>query len=346
MLSGQEIWPEIDLALVVGTRFIAPALSWGREDEVEVLRIEIDPAQMRKPRSPSVGLVTSAAKGLEALLAALDDAPGEPGRRTDYLARCESVRDGFAAKLESFGPLPELTRAVRRALPRHGILVTDVTQFSYFARYAFPIYEPRSFLVPGYQATLGWGYPAALGAKLANPDRKVVVTCGDGGLMFTVQELATAVQHGIPVVAIVFDNRAYGNVKTIQAQSYGGRHIAVDLTNPDFVALGALLRHGRRAGRDRRPVGGGPDAPARRRPARADRGADGRGAQHLGPDPPAAVAGPQGSDMKRWRWTYGGGRAGRTPPENEKESDQRILSNFHRASQAIDKTFSQEHSVQ
>lgn len=234
MLSGQEIWPEIDLALVVGTRFIAPALSWGREDEVEVVRIEIDPVQMRTPRPPSLGLVTSAAKGLEALLAALDGAPaGRPG----FLARCDSIRDGFAAKLEGFAPLPELTRAVRRALPRDGILVTDVTQFAYFARYAFPIYGPRSFLIPGYQATLGWAYPAALGAKLSNPERKVVVVCGDGGLMFTVQELATAVQHGIAVVAIVFDNRAYGNVKTIQAQSYGGRHIAVDLTNPDFVAL-------------------------------------------------------------------------------------------------------------
>ena len=91
--------------------------------------------------------------------------------------------------------------------------------------------------MPGYQATLGWAYPAALGGKVARPDRKVIAICGDGGFMFTVQELATAVHHKIPVVVIVFDNSAYGNVKTIQANNYGGRHIAVDLTNPDFVAM-------------------------------------------------------------------------------------------------------------
>jgi acetolactate synthase-1/2/3 large subunit len=100
-----------------------------------------------------------------------------------------------------------------------------------------PFYQPRSFFMPGYQATLGWAYPAALGAKIACPDRKVVALCGDGGFMFTVQELATAVHHKIPVTVIVFDNGAYGNVKTIQANNYGGRHIAVELSNPDFAAM-------------------------------------------------------------------------------------------------------------
>ena len=86
---------------------------------------------------------------------------------------------------------------------------------------------------------------------MARPDAKVVALCGDGGFMFTVQELATAVHHDIPVTAIVFDNKAYGNVKTIQRNNYGGRHIAVDLTNPDFVAMARAF--GMRADRAETP---------------------------------------------------------------------------------------------
>ena len=73
---------------------------------------------------------------------------------------------------------------------------------------------------------------------MADPARRVVAVCGDGGFMFTLQELATAVHHKISVVIVILDNSSFGNVKTIQAASYGARHIAVDLTNPDFVALG------------------------------------------------------------------------------------------------------------
>ncbi len=234
MLSGQEIWQDIDAALVVGTRFITPALAWGRENEVPVLRIDIDPSQIRKPRPAAVGLVTSAAKGLEALNGLIAQ-PG--GGDPAFLARCDAIRAAVDDKLAGLEPLAGLSKAVRNALPDDGILVTDVTQLAYFARYGFPVRQPRTFLLPAYQATLGWAYPAALGAKVANPGRKVVAICGDGGFMFTVQELATAVQHGIAVVVIVCNNDAYGNVKTIQAESYGARHIAVDLINPDFVAL-------------------------------------------------------------------------------------------------------------
>ena len=91
--------------------------------------------------------------------------------------------------------------------------------------------------MPGFQATLGWSYPAALGAKIAAPDRKAVACTGDGGFGFTMQEMATAVLHNIPVTAVIFDNQAYGNVKTIQANKFGGRHIAVDLASPDWVQM-------------------------------------------------------------------------------------------------------------
>ena len=233
LLSAQEIWEDIDVVIVVGTRFIAPALAWGRAGEIEVLRIDIDPEQIVKPRAANVSLVTSAAAGMSAVLAAMS--AGQPAG--GLVAKAQTARRNMRAKLDELGELPAFSDAMRRVLPRDAILSTDVTQLAYFTRFGFPVYEPRTWLGPGYQATLGYGYPAALGAKLALPERKVVAICGDGGFMFTSQELATAVHHNIPVVCVVVDNSAYGNVKTIQAQSFGGRHIAVDLSNPDFVAM-------------------------------------------------------------------------------------------------------------
>jgi acetolactate synthase-1/2/3 large subunit len=233
MLPGQELWDLADAALVVGSRHTNVGLSWGRVDEVDLIRIDIDPTQIVKPVEADIAMVTSAELGL----AALDSVLGKLGVSPVVWPEAASIRDDANARLADLAPLAGYCDAIRAALPRDGIIFADVTRFTVFARFAMPIYEPRSFFMPGYQATLGWAYPAALGGKVARPDRKVIAICGDGGFMFTVQELATAVHHKIPVVVIVFDNSAYGNVKTIQANNYGGRHIAVDLTNPDFVAM-------------------------------------------------------------------------------------------------------------
>jgi acetolactate synthase-1/2/3 large subunit len=233
MVEGQELWGEADVALAVGTRFTTPALAWGREAEVELVRIDIDPTQIGKPRRAAVAIVASATAGLRALHEAL---AGERGAVAEWASLAE-VRRAARGRFDELEPLAGYARALRAALPRDGLVYADVTRFSVFIRFAMPIYASRSFFMPGYQATLGWAYPAALGGKVACPERKVVAVVGDGGFLFTATELATAVHHKIPVTAIVFDNKAYGNVKTIQANSYGGRHIAVDLTNPDFVAM-------------------------------------------------------------------------------------------------------------
>ncbi len=136
--------------------------------------------------------------------------------------------------------------AIREALPDDGILVNESTQVGYWAREGFPVYEPRSFVTSGYQGTLGYGYATALGAQVgarqgsrpAAPGRRVVSLNGDGGFLYTVQELATAAQHGIPAVAVVFNDGAYGNVRRIQQERYGGHVLGSELRNPDFVRLG------------------------------------------------------------------------------------------------------------
>ena len=128
-------------------------------------------------------------------------------------------------------------RCLREALPDDGILVDELTQVGYVVRFGFPVYHPRSLMSSGYQGTLGFGFATALGVKIANPDKKVLSINGDGGFMFNVQELATAARHNIGVVAVVFTDDAFGNVLRMQKDLYGGRVIASELTNPDFVRL-------------------------------------------------------------------------------------------------------------
>ena len=127
---------------------------------------------------------------------------------------------------------------MRAALPENGILVDELTQMGYAARLAYPTYKSRTFLSPGYQGTLGWGYATSLGVKVAKPDTPVLSISGDGGFLFTAMEMSTAAQNNIGVVSVVFSDGAYGNVKRIQQQAFNGRTIASDLHNPDFVKLG------------------------------------------------------------------------------------------------------------
>ena len=126
---------------------------------------------------------------------------------------------------------------LRSSLDDDGIFADELTQVGYVGRIAMPIYKPRTFLTSGYQGTLGSGYPTAIGAKVANPDRQVLSINGDGGFMYNVQEVATAVNYNIPVVAVVFADGAFGNVKRMQKELYDNRVIATDLKNPDFVSL-------------------------------------------------------------------------------------------------------------
>ena len=143
-----------------------------------------------------------------------------------------------ARMAKRFGKLaPQLAylEAIRAELPEDGIFVDEVTQLGFAARLCLPVHKPRTFLSPGYQDNLGWGYATALGVQDARRDVPVVAISGDGGFLYTGNELATAVRHRIPLVNIVFTDGAFGNVRRIQEEHYGNRLIACDLANPDFV---------------------------------------------------------------------------------------------------------------
>ena len=126
---------------------------------------------------------------------------------------------------------------IREELPEDGIFVDEVTQVGFTSWFGFPVYKPRQHITAGYQGTLGYGYATALGVVVGNPNKKVIQVSGDGGFMFNVQELATAVQYQLPLVTIIFNDRRFTNVQRQQKEWFDGRVICSDLHNPDFVAL-------------------------------------------------------------------------------------------------------------
>ena len=130
----------------------------------------------------------------------------------------------------------ELVNALSRALPQDAVLVSDLTLAAYWCRRLLGIHEARNNVYPWGFCTLGFGLPAAIGAKAARPDRPVVCVTGDAGFLFNVQELATAMEADFPIVVLLFDNRGFGVLKPQQQIRYG-RTLAVDTTNPDFLTL-------------------------------------------------------------------------------------------------------------
>jgi acetolactate synthase-1/2/3 large subunit len=128
--------------------------------------------------------------------------------------------------------------ALRAALPDETIFVDDLTLVGYWMPLLMPTYLPRTLIHPGTYGTLGYSLPAAIGAKLACPQQPVVSISGDGGFLFTLQELATASQLGLDLVVLVFNDNAFGAIRKFQDRMFGGRHIGAALKNPDFVKLG------------------------------------------------------------------------------------------------------------
>jgi acetolactate synthase I/II/III large subunit len=239
-----RMWRDVDVILAVGTRFSSPRRRWGLGPGQRVVRIDFDPAQFRRGAPPDVAILTDARAALAALAGGLTAKDPQAPARAQLVAK---IKAEVAAEFDrSLAPQMSFLRAIREASPDDAVFVADYTQVGYVATAALPVYAPRQMITPGYQGTLGFAFATALGAKVGCPDKPVVALCGDGGFLFTASELATAVQHDIRVVAIVFNDGAYGNVRRMQQDLYGGRVIASDLKNPNFVrfaeSFGAAAR--------------------------------------------------------------------------------------------------------
>jgi acetolactate synthase-1/2/3 large subunit len=231
-VAAFDHWPRADLLIGIGSRLELQYMRWRwQPKDIKVIRIDIDPTEMVRLR-PDVGIVADAAEGTRALVEALDHATPAP-RDAEF----RDLKAKARAAVSAVQPQLAYLDAIRAVLPRDGFFVEEISQVGFTARFAFPVYGPRRYVTCGYQDNLGFGYDTALGVKIAHPDKAVVSVSGDGGFLFGLQEMATAVQHRINVVAVVFNNSSYGNVLRDQRKVYQGRTIGSDLINPDFVRL-------------------------------------------------------------------------------------------------------------
>jgi len=232
---GRDLWGEADVVLAVGTRLLIQLRQWGIDRELKIIRVDADAEEHGRLHKPAVALTGDAAPILQSLL---EELPAHNAKRPPRRAELQERQAAWHKRLEKIAPQIAFLEAIRAELPEDGIFVDEVTQMGFAARIVFPVYKPRTFLSPGYQDPLGWGFATALGAQHARPDVPVVAISGDGGFMFTATEMATAIRHRIPLVTIVFNDGAFGNVRRIQQERFGNRVIGSDLANPDFVAFG------------------------------------------------------------------------------------------------------------
>lgn len=240
-VAARELWDDVDVLVGIGSRLEMPYMRWRdmlrnepRPARPALVRIDIDPSELAR-FAGDVNIAADSATACRALIERLERRV-EPDRGRH--AEIAAARATAEALIDRIQPQAAYLKAIREALPRDGILVPELSQAG-FTSYtgAFPVLEPRTYISEGYQGTLGFGFPTALGVKVGNPSKAVVSMTGDGGFMFGMQELATAAQYRIALVTVVFNNRSYGNVLRDQQVQFGGRTIGAELRNPDFIRL-------------------------------------------------------------------------------------------------------------
>jgi len=204
---------------------------------MEGVQINADPGEISRRGNVDVPICALAEHALPLLIDAVARRLGKVKEKVEDKAETIAEQNAkFTAAISDLQPTISHLGVIRDALGEDGIFVDDLTQVAYTARYALPVYQPRGYVCAGYAGTLGWGMPAGLGAKIAMEERRVLTVQGDGGFMYGAAELATAVKYKIPLVTLVYNDSAYGNVRRIQQDRFGhNRTIASDLTNPDIV---------------------------------------------------------------------------------------------------------------
>jgi acetolactate synthase I/II/III large subunit len=232
--GGYKMWAETDLMIGIGSRLELPAFRWQQGKPTNnLIRIDIDPTQMTRINA-EVAIVADAKTATRDLLEEVKKCITKVPSREDEF---KLVKAQVLKEIQEVQPQMSYLNVIREVLPRDGFLVEEISQVGFTSWFGFPIYEPRKLVTSGFQGNLGHGFQTALGVKVGNPDKAVVSLAGDGGIMFGIQELASAVQHQIGLVTIIFNNNAFGNVRRDQINLFDGNDYASELRNPDFVKL-------------------------------------------------------------------------------------------------------------
>ena len=242
---GNSITASADVVLSVGCRFTdwsASSYAKGVSFSIppgKLIHIDLDPREIGKTYATEVGIVADAKAALEAILSMISAAESKKvvGKREMFLADVKKAKAAWRAQVEprensretpftSQRPLV----ALRKVMERNGIVVVGSGNTQGSVKQSFPVYEPRTHLTSGSFSPMGWAVPAAMGAKLACPDKQVVAIVGDGDFMMSLPEMGCAAMNGINVVFLVLNNQGYMSIRG-GMRKFMGRHIASEFNN-------------------------------------------------------------------------------------------------------------------
>jgi len=247
--ASAAVLHEADVVLALGLRFSEFATEDYRMrfgPEQRLIQIDIDPATVGRVLPVSVGMAADARMALEEILTAVRR-EREPGWNPQRVAEIHGHRRAWEESISGVDwdamPIvtPRLVRDLRRALDPDAVICTDSGNFNYWLARYLPATADGSYIYPAAAGPMGCGLPAAMGIKLAFPERQVVAVAGDGGFAMTMQDLETCVREKIGVVAVVVNNFGYGNIKIRQQTKFGNRLIGSEFGNPDFAAVAELF---------------------------------------------------------------------------------------------------------
>jgi acetolactate synthase-1/2/3 large subunit len=244
--SVVETIKSADLVIAVGMRFsemVTHGYTLFSTDQ-SIVHIDIDPNTIGKVYNPAIGVVADASVALRALVAASSNYP--PQNRQERLEWISGRRRLYEEWVncdfnqEEGTNMKQVIRDLQRSTPADAIITNDAGNFAGWLHQFYQFEGPGTYIGPTNGA-MGYGFPAAVGAKLAHPDRVVVSLSGDGGFMMTMQEFETAVRYEIPVIALVFNNNMYGTIRMHQEREYPERIAGTMLSNPNFAELAKLF---------------------------------------------------------------------------------------------------------
>jgi acetolactate synthase-1/2/3 large subunit len=233
---------ESDTLLGVGVRFSDRATGDVRyfAPKAKIIHIDIDPVEIGKSVRVDLPIIGDAKRSLAAIIKELRSR-AERGRASEWLERVKKMRDEFAPRMD-YDEVPikpqRAIKEIQAVLDENAIIVTEVGQCQMWAAHFYTVRKPRHFISSGGLGTMGFGFPASMGAKVARPECDVVNIAGDGSFLMNSQELATVVENDINVVSCIFNNRYLGMVKQWQDLFFRKRRSATDLGKvPDFAKL-------------------------------------------------------------------------------------------------------------
>ncbi|MBS0262010.1 MAG: thiamine pyrophosphate-binding protein [Planctomycetes bacterium] len=222
---------QADGVIAIGVRFTQiDMLNWTTQLPANLVQFDRDPEELGREYEISAGVSGPLAPLLQAVNEDLEQKPADVDPH--WVAQARAEHETWRAS----PPVPVLSQ-IRQVLPENGIVSVDITSTGYSCFDRFPVPGPRSLIYPCHSVSLGFAFPAAIGAKIAAPDRPVVSLSGDAGFVMGCFELGTAVEHRLNVVAVVVKDNCLSAIKGSQVQAFDGRHVDVHMRSPDFVTL-------------------------------------------------------------------------------------------------------------